>query len=116
MYRMFSAAVVALAVASPALADDGMPGVSASEIKIGSTMPFSGPASALSNVGKVEAAYVAMLNEQGGINHRKIKLIALDDGYSPPKAVEQTRLLIEQEQVAFMFSPLGTPSNAATIK
>ena len=116
MHRMFSAAVVALAIASPALADEGMPGVSAGEIKIGSTMPFSGPASALSNTGKTEAAYVAMLNEHGGINKRKIKLIALDDGYSPPKAVEQTRLLIEQEQVALMFSPLGTPSNAATIK
>jgi branched-chain amino acid transport system substrate-binding protein len=76
-------------------------------------MPYSGPASAYGVIGKTEAAYFKMLNESGGVNGRKLNLISLDDGYSPPKTVEQTRRLVEQEQVAFMFQTLGTPSNAA---
>ena len=89
------------------------PGVTDTEIKIGQTVPYSGPASAYGVVGRTEAAYFKMINDQGGVNGRKINLISLDDGYSPPKTVEQTRRLIEQEQVAFIFGSLGTPTNAA---
>jgi branched-chain amino acid transport system substrate-binding protein len=92
------------------------PGVSDTEIKIGQTMPYSGPLSAYATIGKAEAAYFAMVNEQGGINGRKIKLISVDDGYSPPKTVEQIRKLVEQEEVLLVFSPLGTPTNSAIHK
>ena len=90
------------------------PGVSDSEIKIGQTMPYSGPASAYGIIGKTEAAYFKMVNDMGGVNGRKINLISLDDGYSPPKTVEQTRQLIEREQVAFIFGTLGGVTNLAT--
>lgn len=93
-----------------------MTGVTATEIKIGSTFPYSGPASALGNVGKALTAYVTFINERGGVNGRKINLLALDDAYSPPKTVEQTRRLVESDEVAFMFSTLGTPSNLAIAK
>jgi branched-chain amino acid transport system substrate-binding protein len=83
------------------------PGVTASEIKIGQTMPYSGPASAYGVIGRAEAAYFKMINEQGGINGRKIVLVSLDDGYSAPKTVEQTRRLVEQEGVAFIWGSLG---------
>jgi branched-chain amino acid transport system substrate-binding protein len=96
----------------PARAENA-PGITDSEIKIGQTMPYSGPASAYGQIGKTEAAYFKMINDAGGINGRKINLISLDDGYSPPKTVEQVRRLVEQEQVAFLFNTLGTPSNAA---
>jgi branched-chain amino acid transport system substrate-binding protein len=89
------------------------PGVSDTEIKIGNTMPYSGPASAYGAIGKAEAAYFVMINEQGGVNGRKINFISRDDGYSPPKAVELVRQLVEQDQVLLMFDPLGTPSNTA---
>jgi branched-chain amino acid transport system substrate-binding protein len=89
------------------------PGITDTEIKIGQTMPYSGPVSAYGVIGRAEAAYFRMVNEMGGVNGRKINLISLDDGYSPPKTVEQTRRLIEQEQVAFIFGSLGTPTNAA---
>jgi branched-chain amino acid transport system substrate-binding protein len=89
------------------------PGVSDTEIKIGNTMPYSGPASAYGAIGKAEAAYFTMINEQGGINGRKINFISRDDGYSPPKAVELVRQLVEQDQVLFLFQTLGTPSNTA---
>jgi branched-chain amino acid transport system substrate-binding protein len=89
------------------------PGITDTEIKIGQTMPYSGPASAYGVIGKTEAAYFKMINEMGGINGRKINLISLDDGYSPPKTVEQVRRLVEQEQVAFLFNTLGTAPNAA---
>jgi len=89
------------------------PGVTDTEIKIGQTMPYSGPASAYGAIGRAEAAYFKMLNEQGGVNGRKINFISLDDGYSPPKTVEQIRRLVEQEQVALIFNSLGTPSNSA---
>ncbi len=92
------------------------PGVSDTEIKLGQTMPYSGPASAYGTIGKAEAAYFAMINDQGGVNGRKITLLSLDDGYSPPKTVEQTRRLVEQEGVLLDFNPLGTPPNTAIQK
>jgi len=92
------------------------PGVTDIEIKLGQTMPYSGPASGLSAQGQTDTAYFAKINEQGGINGRKVKLISLDDGYSPPKTVEQTRRLIEQEQVLALYHSLGTPTNSATYR
>ena len=111
------ALLLALAMASPAAAqkNDG-PGVSDSEIKLGQTMPFSGPASAYSTIAKAEMAYFAMINDAGGINGRKITLLSLDDGYSPSKTVEQTRRLVEQETVLLDFNPLGTAANTAIQK
>lgn len=100
---------------APATAADS-PGVTANEIKIGATFPYSGPASALGNVGKALTAYVTSVNERGGVNGRKIKLIDLDDAYSPPKTVEQVRKLVESDEVSFMFATLGTPSNLAIAK
>jgi len=92
------------------------PGVTDTEIKLGQTMPYSGPASSYSTIGKAEAAYIKMINEKGGVNGRKINLISLDDGYSPPKTVEQVRRLVEQDGVAAIFNPLGTPTNSAIQK
>jgi branched-chain amino acid transport system substrate-binding protein len=89
------------------------PGVSDTEIKIGNTMPYSGPASAYGTIGKAEAAYFAMINDQGGINGRKISFISRDDGYSPPKTVQQVRQLVEQDGVLALFQTLGTPPNTA---
>jgi branched-chain amino acid transport system substrate-binding protein len=93
-----------------------MRGVTASEIKIGQTMPYSGPVSAFGALGKGEVGYFKMLNERGGINGRKINLISLDDGYAPPKTVEQTRRLVESDEVALIFSSIGTAHNTATAK
>jgi branched-chain amino acid transport system substrate-binding protein len=108
-----SAAAAALAAsASPSRADNA-PGVTDTEIKIGQTMPYSGPASAYGVIGRTEAAYFKMINEQGGVNGRKINLISLDDAYSPPRTVEQVRRLVEDEKVAFLFNTLGTPPNLA---
>jgi branched-chain amino acid transport system substrate-binding protein len=92
------------------------PGVSDTEIRLGQTMPYSGAASAWGADGLAELAYLKMINERGGVNGRKIRLISLDDAYSPPKTVEQTRKLVEQEEVAFLFSPLGTAPNSAIQK
>jgi branched-chain amino acid transport system substrate-binding protein len=92
------------------------PGASDTEIKIGQTMPFSGPASAYATIGKTQAAYFNMINEQGGVNGRKINLIQYDDAYSPPKAVEQVRKLVESDEVLLTFQIIGTPSNAAVQK
>jgi branched-chain amino acid transport system substrate-binding protein len=89
------------------------PGASDTEIKIGNTMPYSGPASSYGVIGKIDAAYFAMVNEQGGINGRKINFISRDDSYSPPKTVELVRQLVEQDQVLLMFNTLGTPPNVA---
>ena len=89
------------------------PGVTDTEIKLGQTMPYSGPASPYSAVGKAESAYFKMINEQGGVNGRKINLISLDDAFSPPKTVEQTRRLVEEDHVAFIWQSLGTPTNTA---
>ena len=108
------ALVGGLAMASVAAAEKQYgPGASNTEIKIGNTMPYSGPASAYGIIGKTEAAYFTMINQQGGINGRKINFISRDDGYSPPKTVEQVRHLVEQDQVLFLFSTLGTPTNTA---
>ncbi|MGO9427794.1 ABC transporter substrate-binding protein [Rhodoblastus sp.] len=89
------------------------PGISDTEIKIGQTMPYSGPASAYGVIGRTEGAYFRMINETGGVNGRKLNLISLDDGYSPQKTVEQTRRLVEQEKVALIFGSVGTPTNDA---
>ncbi len=91
-------------------------GVTATEIKIGGTFPFSGPASSLSNTAKGLIAYITSINERGGVNGRKINYISYDDAYSSPKTVEQTRKLVESDEVAFLFGPLGTPGISATIK
>jgi ABC-type branched-subunit amino acid transport system substrate-binding protein len=110
-------AVALVLVCAPAIAQKKYgPGASDTEIKLGQTMPYSGPASAYGTIGKVEQAYFKMLNEAGGINGRKINLISLDDGYSPPKAVEQVRRLVEQDEVLALFQTLGTPSNSAIHK
>ena len=92
------------------------PGVTDTEIKIGNTNPYSGPASAYGAIGRSEAAYFKMINDQGGVNGRKIDFITLDDGYSPPRTVEQVRKLVEEEQVLLLFQSLGTPSNTAIHK
>lgn len=91
------------------------PGVTGTEIKIGQTMPYSGPASAWGTIGLAENAYFTMINDHGGVNGRKIRLVSLDDGFSPPRTVEQTRKLVEQEGVAFIFGSLG-PGNLAIRK
>jgi branched-chain amino acid transport system substrate-binding protein len=103
------AAVLAAALASPtALAQN--------TIKIGNTNPYSGPASAYGTIGKTIAAYWKMVNDQGGVNGRKVEFITYDDGYSPPKTVEMVRRLVEQDQVLLVFQPLGTPPNSAIHK
>ncbi|MFC0282628.1 ABC transporter substrate-binding protein [Camelimonas abortus] len=89
------------------------PGVTDTEIRIGNIMPYSGPASAYGTIGTTEAAYFRKVNDEGGINGRKISFISYDDSYSPPKAVEQVRKLVEQDNVLLVFNPLGTPSNTA---
>jgi ABC-type branched-subunit amino acid transport system substrate-binding protein len=106
-----------LSAAAPALAQkrDGQ-GVGDTEILLGQTIPYSGPASAYSTYGKAHLAYFQMLNEQGGINGRRIRLLSLDDAYSPPRTVEQIRKLVEQEQVLAVFSSFGTPPNTAIYK
>jgi branched-chain amino acid transport system substrate-binding protein len=89
------------------------PGASDSAIRIGNTNPYSGPASAYGAIGRALGAYFDKVNDEGGINGRMIELITLDDGYSPPRTVEQVRKLVEQEQVLLIFQPLGTPTNSA---
>jgi branched-chain amino acid transport system substrate-binding protein len=108
------AALITLAATPPAAAQQR--GVSATEIRLGQTMPYSGPVSAFSPLGKAEVGYFNMINEKGGINGRRINFISLDDGYVPPKTVEQTRRLVEQDEVAAIFSSLGTAHNTATAK
>jgi branched-chain amino acid transport system substrate-binding protein len=112
-----AAGAVAFASGGSALAqkkyDDG---ASDTEIKIGNIMPYSGPASAYGVIGKTEQAYFNKINAEGGINGRKITFISYDDGYSPPKAVEQARKLVESDEVLLIFNPLGTPSNSAIQK
>jgi branched-chain amino acid transport system substrate-binding protein len=109
-----SALVVLTWPAVPMAAE--MRGVTATEIKIGQTMPYSGPVSAFGALGKGEVGYFKMLNERGGINGRKINLISLDDSYAPPKTVEQTRRLVESDEVALIFSSIGTAHNTAIAK
>ncbi|WP_159005592.1 ABC transporter substrate-binding protein [Bradyrhizobium sp. S69] len=114
----FSTAVIAFAATSGgALAQKKYDtGATDTEIKLGNIMPYSGPASAYGVIGKIEDAYFKMINEQGGINGRKINFISYDDSYSPPKAVEQARKLVESDEVLLLFGPLGTPSNSAIQK
>jgi branched-chain amino acid transport system substrate-binding protein len=113
-YMLSAAVIAALAIAHPAAAQKTYsPGATDTTIKIGNIMPYSGPASAYGTIGRVEAAYFKKINDEGGINGRKIDFVTLDDGYSPPKAVEQVRKLVEQEEVLLVFQPLGTPSNSA---
>jgi branched-chain amino acid transport system substrate-binding protein len=103
-----------LALSLPALAAD--PGVTATEVKIGNTNPYSGPASAYGAIGKAIAAYFKKVNEEGGVNGRKINFVSYDDGYSPPRTVEMVRKLVEQDEVLFVFQTLGTPTNTAIHK
>jgi branched-chain amino acid transport system substrate-binding protein len=114
----FSTALVAtVAISGSALAQKKYDtGASDTEIKVGNIMPYSGPASSYGLIGKTEEAYFKMINDQGGINGRKINFVTYDDGYSPPKAVEQVRKLVESDEVLFVFNPLGTPSNSAIQK
>src|SRR5215207_9567460 len=92
------------------------PGANDTEIKIGNIMPYSGPASAYGVIGRLEQAYFKALNDAGGIAGRKINYTTYDDGYSPPKTVEQARRLVEQDRVAFLFNTLGTPTNSAIVR
>src|SRR5712672_2454885 len=115
--RLALAALLAIGIAGTAFAQKKYdPGATDGEIKIGNIMPYSGPASAYATIGKTEAAYFNKLNSEGGINGRKINFISYDDGYSPPKAVEQARKLVEADEVLLIFNPLGTPSNSAIQK
>jgi branched-chain amino acid transport system substrate-binding protein len=109
-----AAGAAAMSVAFGALAAD--PGVTATELKVGNTMPYSGPVSSYSPIGKLDADFFKMVNEQGGVAGHKINFISLDDGYSPPKTVEDVRQLVEQDQVAFLFNTLGTPTNSAIVR
>jgi branched-chain amino acid transport system substrate-binding protein len=119
--RMFGTrfrAVVAMCfmATGAAMAQQYSPGASDTEIRLGQTVPFSGPVSVAGVVGHASLAYFAAINKAGGINGRQIKLIALDDGYSPPKTVEATRRLVEDENVLMMYGSVGTPTNAAVEK
>ncbi len=123
-YRVFSyigsailAGLVAASVGTAANAQKKYdPGATDTEIKIGNIMPYSGPLSAYATIGKTEAAYFRKINEEGGINGRKINFISYDDGYNPAKTVEQARKLVEDDEVLLIFNPLGTPGNTAIQK
>ena len=112
IFAVFASAIPSIVEAQKAYD----PGVSDTEIKVGNTMPYSGPLSAYGTIGKVEAAYFRMVNEQGGINGRRIQFVTMDDAFSPPKTVEMTRKLVEQDEVFLIFQPLGTPTSLATRK
>src|SRR5262249_26694262 len=114
--RALSTLLVLVALSTGSAAEDSPIGVTSTEIKIGATFPFSGPASGLANSGRGLVAYIQSINDRGGINGRQINLIAHDDAYSPPKTVEHTRRLVESDEVAFIFGTLGTPSNSAIVK
>ena len=116
--RLLSAAIIVLSVINTgAVAQKRYdPGATDTEIKIGNIMPYSGPASAYGSVGRTESAYFKKINAEGGINGRKIIFISYDDAYSPPKAVEQARRLVESDEVLLIFNALGTPSNSAIQK
>src|SRR6195952_4409259 len=107
------AAVVATSASAQKKYDAG---ATDTEIKIGNIMPYSGPASSYGVIGKTEAAFFKMVNDKGGLNGRKIDFISYDDAYSPPKAIEQARKLVESDEVLLIFQPLGTPSNSAIQK
>jgi ABC-type branched-subunit amino acid transport system substrate-binding protein len=117
MRALIASVAVSIVAAIPAAAQKRYdPGASDTEIRIGNIMPYSGPASAYGTIGKAQAAYFRMINEQGGINGRKITFISYDDAYSPPKTVEQARKLVEGDEVLLIFSSLGTASNSAIQK
>jgi branched-chain amino acid transport system substrate-binding protein len=118
LLHLFAASTLAIALSATSASAQKKydPGATDTEIKIGQTVPFSGPASAYASIGKTQAAYFRMINDQGGINGRKINLIQYDDAYSPPKAVEQVRKLVESDEVLLTFQIIGTPSNAAVQK
>ncbi len=109
-------AALAVTLSIAPLAAQTVRGVTSTEIKIGQTMPYSGPVSAFGALGKGEVGYFKMVNERGGINGRKVNLISLDDSYAPPKTVEQTRRLVESDEVALIFSSIGTAHNTAIAK
>jgi branched-chain amino acid transport system substrate-binding protein len=112
--RLCAAATLSIALSTAASAQKKYdPGASDTEIKIGNIMPYSGPASSYGLIGKTEEAYFKMINDQGGVNGRKITFISYDDAYSPPKAVEQARKLVESDEALLIFNSLGTPSNTA---
>jgi branched-chain amino acid transport system substrate-binding protein len=116
-FLLAGAGALALGLASPAAAQKAYDeGASDTEIKIGNTNPYSGNASAYGQIGRTIEAYFKMVNDNGGVNGRKINFITYDDGYSPPKAVEMVRKLVEEDKVAFVFQTLGTPSNTAIHK
>ena len=119
-FRVAAAAIGAVLAAAPGWsaadaqgAPANTPGVTSTEIKIGHTIAYSGPASAYGVIGKAESAFFRMVNDQGGVAGHKIIFISYDDGYTPPKTVEQVRRLIEQDEVDFLFNTLGTPTNSA---
>lgn len=118
--QFMSAALAALITTATASAVQAQktydPGATDTEIKVGNIMAYSGPASSYASIAKSEAAYFKMINEQGGINGRKINFISYDDAYSPPKTVEQARKLVESDEVLVLFNPLGTATNAAIQK
>jgi branched-chain amino acid transport system substrate-binding protein len=118
IFHLVTGTAVAIALsASPASAQKKYDtGATDTEIKIGQTVPFSGPASAYATIGKAQAAYINMVNDQGGVNGRKINFIQYDDAYSPPKTVEQVRKLVESDEVLLTFQIIGTPPNAAVQK
>src|SRR5690348_15931956 len=115
-WAAFLTAVIVLAASSALAQKKYDPGVTDTEIKIGNIMPYSGPASAWSVVGRTEAAYFRKINAEGGIDGRKINFISYDDAYSPPKTVEQARKLVESDEVLLIFGALGTPTNTAIQK
>ncbi len=116
MQRRTILAASAAMLAAPRLARAVTVGVTATEIKIGNFMPYSGPASAYGVIGRGDAAFFKMVNDQGGVGGRQINFISYDDGYSPPRSVEQTRRLVEQDRVALLFHTLGTPTNSAVVR
>ena len=117
LLRVAVAAIAVALIAAPALAQKKYgPGVTDTEIKIGQTQPYSGPGSAYSTIGKASAAYFKMVNEQGGIHGRKINFLSWDDGFNPAKTVEQTRKLIEEEDVLMIFDSVGTPTSVSVQK
>jgi branched-chain amino acid transport system substrate-binding protein len=113
---ILGALTAATALAATAAYADETTGITDKTIKIGNIMPYSGPASAYSQIAKTDVAYMKMVNDNGGVCGRQIDFISYDDGYSPPKAVEQARKLVESDQVAMIFNSLGTPSNSAIQK
>ena len=118
LFRRLALAIAAIALAAEPAAGEPKygPGASDREIKVGNIMPYSGPLSAYAIIGKTQAAYFKKINEEGGINGRKIDFVSYDDGYSPPKTVEQARKLVESDEVLLIFQALGTPTNLAIQK